>query len=179
MTASRRLSIFGFFTLVALLAGLVAATQDIASAFHYPRQFGGGLADVGRLRVYPPWAFLGWYGRYYRAYPRAFDLASLVGLAVGLMPLAAAIVVVRRTRRSPRAFGAAAWARIEDVKRAKLIDPKGRMTGRVLGRFGSHYLTYHGVEACDHRRRLPKREGGWSRRPDPRRLAVERVRLRP
>ena len=146
MTASRRLSIFGFLTLVALLAGLVAATQDIASAFHYPRQFGGGLADVGRVRVYPPWAFMGWYGRYYRAYPHALDLASLVGLAVGLMPLAAAIVVVRRTRRSPRAFGAAAWARIEDVKRAKLIDPKGRMTGRVLGRFGSHYLTYHGVE---------------------------------
>ena len=146
MTASRRLSILGFLTLFALLTGLAAATQDIASAFHYPRQFGGGLADVGRLRVYPPWSFLDWYGRYYRAYPHAFDLASLVGLAVGLMPLAAAIVVVRRTRRSPRAFGAAAWARIEDVKRAKLIDPKGRMTGRVLGRFGGRYLTYHGVE---------------------------------
>ena len=107
MTASRRLSIFGFLTLVALLAGLVAATQDIASAFHYPRQFGGGLADVGRVRVYPPWAFMGWYGRYYRAYPHALDLASLVGLAVGLMPLAAAIVVVRRTPP----FAARFWSR--------------------------------------------------------------------
>ena len=37
MTASRRLSIFGFLTLLALLAGLAAATQDIATAFHYPR----------------------------------------------------------------------------------------------------------------------------------------------
>ena len=179
MTASRRLSIFGFLTLLALLAGLAAATQDIASAFHYPRQFGGGLADVGRLRVYPPWAFFGWYGRYYRAYPHAFDLASLVGLAVGLIPLAVAIVVVRRTRRLPRAFGAAAWARIEDVKRAKLIDPKARMTGRILGPFRRPLPDLSRDRTRHHRRRVAEREGGRPCRADPDRLATERVRLRP
>jgi type IV secretion system protein VirD4 len=146
MTASRRLSTFAVLAVFALLAGLATATQDVAAAFHFPREFGGGLADVGQVRIYPPWAFLGWYARFDRTYPRAFDLASLMGLAVAMVPLAVAIVVVRRTRRSPRAFGAAAWARIEDVKRAKLIDPKGRMNGRVLGRFGGRYLTYQGIE---------------------------------
>jgi type IV secretion system protein VirD4 len=135
MTASRRLSVFSLLAVLSFTAGLVAATQDVAAAFHFPREFGGGLADIGPIRFYPPWAFLGWYARFDRTYPQAFDLASLVGLAVGLVPLALAIVLVRRGRRLPRAFGAAAWAQIEDVKRAKLIDPKGRMTGRVLGRF--------------------------------------------
>ena len=146
MTVSRRLIVFGLIALLALTAGLFAATQDVAAAFHFPREFGGGIADIGPVRVYPPWAFVGWYARFDRAYPRAFDLASLVGLAVAMVPLALAVVVVRRGRRSPRAFGAAAWAQIEDVKRAKLIDPKGRMSGRVLGRFGGRYLTYHGIE---------------------------------
>jgi type IV secretion system protein VirD4 len=131
---------------LALLAGLVTATQQAASAFHYPWEFGGGLADVGLVRIYPPWAILGWYAHYAGRYPKAFDMASLWGLAAAMIPVGMAIGMARRFRRSPPAFGANAWARAEDIRRAKLIDPKGTIRGRVLGRFAGRYLTYEGVE---------------------------------
>ena len=40
--------------------------------------FGGGLFDVGRVRLYAPWSFVGWYVRYARSYQQAFDLAALI-----------------------------------------------------------------------------------------------------
>ena len=48
----------------ATLIALSIATQIVAHDFHYPREFGRGLLDVGRLRIYAPWAFVGWYGRF-------------------------------------------------------------------------------------------------------------------
>ena len=146
MTLSKRSRVVLPLAGLALLAGLVAATQDVAAAFHYPRDFGGGLVDVGRVRIYPPWAIIGWYGRYAASYPHAFDEASLWGLLAAMIPVAIAIGVARRYRRSPPAFGAGAWARTDDVRRAKLIDPKGSIRGRVLGRFAGRYLTYEGIE---------------------------------
>jgi type IV secretion system protein VirD4 len=146
MSPSGRLKTFVLLALFGGLLGLGVATQDVAAVFHFPREFGRGLADVGRVRIYPPWAFLAWYARFERSYPRVFDTASLWGLLAGLIPLAAAVAVVRRTGRSPKAFGARAWAQLPDVRRAKLIDPKGEISGRVLGRFAGRYLTYNGVE---------------------------------
>lgn len=146
MSPPARLQIFAGLTLLAAVLGLSVATQTVAAGFHFPHEFGGGLADFGAVRMYPPWAFVGWYLRYERSYPRAFDAAALWGLGAALIPISIAVVVVRRTGRSPRAFGAAAWAELADVRRAKLIDPKGQITGRVLGRFGGRYLTYQGVE---------------------------------
>eukprot|EP01037_Dinobryon_pediforme_P015028 gene15027-15168_t len=102
--------------------------------------------DVGLWRVYGPWEAVGWYGRYARFYPQQFDQASLWGLLAAFLPVTVAIGVSRRWRRVPSKFGAAAWAGLEDVKRAKLLDPSGTITGRVLGRFGGRYLTYSGVE---------------------------------
>jgi type IV secretion system protein VirD4 len=131
---------------LALLAGLVTATQQVAGAFHYPHEFGGGLADVGAVRIYPPWAIVAWYAHYAGRYPQVFDTASLWGLAAAMIPVGMAIGVARRFRRSPPAFGADAWARAEDVRRASLIDPKGAIRGRVLGRFAGRYLTYEGIE---------------------------------
>ena len=63
-----------------------------------------------------------------------------------MIPLGIAIGLTRRFRRQPPAFGRDAWAELEDVRRAKLIDPKGEVSGRVLGRFDGRYLTYGGVE---------------------------------
>jgi len=130
----------------AIVLGLTVATQQAASAFHYPRAFGGGLGDLGPVRLYPPWSILVWYARFAGAYPRAFDLASLWGLGVALIPLVIAIRLSRRFRRNPPPFGRDAWALAADVKRAGLIDPKGQIRGRVLGRFAGRYLTYEGIE---------------------------------
>ncbi|MBN9318724.1 MAG: type IV secretory system conjugative DNA transfer family protein [Caulobacterales bacterium] len=146
MTASKRLRIVLPFAALALLLGLVVATQMVAAAFHYPRAFGSGWADVAGVRLYPPWAVLSWYGRWAARYPKAFDEASLWGLAAAMIPLGIAIGLTRRFRRQPPAFGRDAWAELEDVRRAKLIDPKGEVSGRVLGRFDGRYLTYGGVE---------------------------------
>ena len=146
MTAAKRLQMVLPFAVLAIVLGLWASTQAAAAGFHFPREFGRGWADVGSVRIYPPWAFVGWYGRYAATYPKAFDEASLWGLAVAMIPMGGAIAVARRFRRKPPAFGADAWAGPDDVRRAKLIDPKGEITGRVLGRFGGKYLTYAGVE---------------------------------
>ncbi|HTX48090.1 MAG TPA: type IV secretory system conjugative DNA transfer family protein [Caulobacteraceae bacterium] len=146
MTPSARLQLFLGLALSAALVGLAVATQTVAAGFHFPLEFGRGLADLGHLRIYPPWAYVGWYAAYERLYPRAFDEAALWGLGAAMIPISIAVGVMRRTARSPRAFGAAAWARLEDVRRARLIDPRGKITGRVLGRFAGRYLTYQGVE---------------------------------
>ena len=131
---------------LALLGGFVTATQVVAATFHFPREFGHGLADVGRVRLYAPWEVVGWYARYAGRYPRAFDGASFWSLLAAFPPIVVAIRLSRGVRRDPPVFGADAWARVEDVRRAKLIDPKGEIRGRVLGRYNGRYLTYGGVE---------------------------------
>lgn len=146
MSPAARLRTFLTLGLFAVVTGLAVASQSVAWTFHFPREFGRGLVDVGAVRIYPPWAFVGWYGAFERTYPRPFDEAALYGLAASMLPLSLAIVVMRRTARSPRKFGADAWARLRDVQRAKLIDGSGKVRGRVLGRFDGHYLTYQGVE---------------------------------
>ena len=146
MSLPARLKTFVLLAAFGFAAGLAVATQDVAAGFHFPHEFGRGLVDVGRDRIYWPWAFVGWYAEYDRSYPRAFDMAALWGLAAALIPIVLGVVVVRNTARAPKAFGARAWARLADVKRAKLVGPKRRITGRVLGRFAGRYLTYEGVE---------------------------------
>ena len=105
MTSIKRLRAILPFVLLALLAGLAVATQAVAAGFHYPREFGRGLFDLGRVRIYEPWAVLRWYGPYAKAYPRAFDEASLWGLAAAMVPMGVAIAVARRFRRSPPGGG--------------------------------------------------------------------------
>jgi type IV secretion system protein VirD4 len=146
MTVSPRVRTIMPLVLLALLAGLATASQVVAAGFHYPREFGPGMIDVGRARLYPPWAILSWYVRYAGQYPKAFDAAALWGLGVAMVPIVVAIRLSRRFRRDPPAFGRDAWARSDDIRRARLIDPKGEIRGRVLGRFGSRYLTYSGAE---------------------------------
>ena len=62
MTSIKRLRAILPFVLLALLAGLAVATQAVAAGFYYPREFGRGLFDLGRVRLYEPWAVLEWYG---------------------------------------------------------------------------------------------------------------------
>jgi len=146
MALSKRARIILPLAGVAIVAGLTVASQVAAVGFDFPREFGRGLIDVGTVRLYAPWAIVGWYARYAGIYPKAFDVASLWGLAAAALPLIIAIRMARALRSDPPPFGADAWAQMDDVKRAKLIDPKGEITGRVLGRYGGKYLTYGGIE---------------------------------
>ena len=105
-------------------AGTVA-TQVAAAHFHYPAQFGSGLIDVARQRLYAPWSFLVWYGRYQTAYPRAFAGAALAGFAVIALPCLVLIGRARRGAPTPSAFGQGAWAQLRDVRRAGFIRRDG------------------------------------------------------
>jgi type IV secretion system protein VirD4 len=128
-----------------LVSGIVA-TQMVAAHFHYPVQFGRGLFDVAHQRIYAPWSFLIWYGRYQTALPHAFAAAALAGLAVIAVPGLVMVAHARRGRPTPSAFGQGAWAQLADVRRAGFIRPDGAPAGRVLGRFEGKLLTYQGIE---------------------------------
>lgn len=129
-----------------VLIALSIATQIVAHDFHYPREFGHGLLDLGRLRIYAPWAFVGWYGRFAARYQQAFDMAAMIALAAVFVPSMLLIGLTKSTRRAPREFGKDAWATQAHVRKAKLVHGDGQISGRVLGRFNGKYLTYRGVE---------------------------------
>ncbi|PZQ36366.1 MAG: conjugal transfer protein TraG, partial [Phenylobacterium zucineum] len=73
MTKAQKARILLPLTAALLLLAGALSTQYVAHVFHYPREFGAGLVDAGAVRIYPPWAFIGWYGRYARTYPDAFE----------------------------------------------------------------------------------------------------------
>ena len=146
MSFAKRAAIILPATGLAVLLGLMIATQQLAGVFHYPRAFGAGLFDYQGVRVYAPWAFLRWYFRFDSAYPKALDMAAMIGLGVALAPVLLLAAATRRTRREPPKFGTEAWARLADVRKAALLDSQRELTGRVLGRFEGRYLTYAGVE---------------------------------
>jgi hypothetical protein len=103
MTLARRALVILALVALALMAGLAVATQSVAAACHYPRVFGGGVANVGPVRIYAPWAFADWRLRYAGEGPKAFDAAALWGLLAALPPLVLALIAGAsrsRTRRS-------------------------------------------------------------------------------
>ena len=129
------------------LIGLWAATQTAGHLFHYPPPFGAGWAGVGEARLYAPWAFLAWYGRYAPEYPQAFDQVALVGLAVFVWPLLTIAILTRRFVARPPPFGTAAWGGSTDARAAGLLHGE-RLGGRVLGRLKGRLLSFTGVEHC-------------------------------
>src|SRR5690606_29154055 len=79
-----------------VLAGMSAGTQQVAHEFHYPREFGGGLFDVGAHRIYAPWKIVPWSIAYGTAYRKAFDAAQLTAFGVVMFPMLIGIGIMRR-----------------------------------------------------------------------------------
>lgn len=129
-----------------VLAGLGAGTQQVAHHFHYPREFGGGIVDVGRARVYAPWKIVPWSIAYGDRYKAAFDVAQFTSFATIALPMLGLVGFSRRRRRQVKQFGADAWATMRDAASAGLIDARQQPQGRVLGMLGGKRLTYHGPE---------------------------------
>ena len=134
-------------TLILALAGLSAAAQTAGHLFHYPPPFGHGWAQVGSVRLYAPWTFLTWYGRYASIYPEALDQAALIGLAVFAWPMVMIAALTRRFVARAKPFGVGAWGRLDDARKAGLVNGE-RLVGRVLGRLNGRLLTFTGVEHC-------------------------------
>jgi type IV secretion system protein VirD4 len=129
-----------------VVLALAAATQVTGLCAHYPREFGGGVVDLGGQRLYAPWAIVDWYRRYAAAFPRLFTIALLAGLAVLTGPCLALAMASRRFTAQPKPFGSSAWGDVAEARRAGLVRPDGRVVGRVLGRLGRHVLTFGGDE---------------------------------
>jgi type IV secretion system protein VirD4 len=147
MTSSRKaILVLGLGVLAATL-GATAATQSLALQLNFARALGPGWLTLGGVSVYPPWAFLGWHGRYAAAYPHAFDQASLIGLGVFLWPLLMVIGLTRRFVAKTKPFGQGAWGGLAEARRAGLLSGE-RLVGRVLGRLKGRLLTFQGVEHC-------------------------------
>ena len=126
-----------------LLVGLQAATQRQAAMFHYPVEFGPGL-NVGSVRLYAPWVFLGWMRTYAYLYPAAFggNLLILVGCAVS----PSVVVLARMGQLSGRVrqYGERAWATLDDVRKAELAPGADDRYGRVFGKFKDKLLVFTG-----------------------------------
>lgn len=134
--------------LAGLTLGMWAAGQAAAHRFGYPAALGPGWGQVGAVRVYAPWAFLAWYGRWASVYPQAFDQSALVGLAAFVSPLLLVIGLTRRFVARPRPFGKAAWGDLADARRAGLVAGprlRGRLVGRLKGRLLSLAMLVHCV----------------------------------
>lgn len=129
-----------------LLVSAQAATQQLASSFHYPIEFGRGLFDLGAVRAYAPWDIVRWYDEFGSLYPDQFNTASTLAFGLALAPILVAVGVSRRTKLTPKPFGTEAWATLEDVTAANLIRDDGMVIGRVLGRYKGRMLTFNGVE---------------------------------
>jgi type IV secretion system protein VirD4 len=129
-----------------VLAGLSAGTQQVAHEFHYPREFGSGLFDIGHHRIYAPWKLVPWSIDYGTRLKKPFDAAQLTAFGIITLPMLIGVGIMRRRRRQVREFGAEAWGTVDDAARAGLVDRQQRPTGRVLGMMNGKRLTYHGPE---------------------------------
>jgi hypothetical protein len=103
MTFARRALLTVPLVILAAVAGLAVATQDVAAALHYPHEFGPGLADIGPVRIYPPWGFADWLFRFQHNDPQAFVEASLWGGLSALVMVTLAIIVGATRRKSETA----------------------------------------------------------------------------
>ena len=126
-----------------LLVGLIAATQRQAAMFHYPAEFGGGL-EVGAVRLYAPWAFLGWMRAYAHLYPAAFAGNLLILAAWAVLPSFVALGGMGRLSGRVRQYGEHAWATLEDVRKAELTPGGAERYGRVFGKFKDRLLVFTG-----------------------------------
>lgn len=121
------------------------ATQYVAWELGFQAQLGSPWFRVDGWPVYyPPAIFWWWY--FYEAYaPGIFATGGMIAASGGFIAIAVAIgMSVWRAREAKNAetYGSARWARPDEVKAARLLDPDGV----VLGRFDRAYLRHDGPE---------------------------------
>lgn len=131
------------FTIVLLF--LWAGTQWVAFRLGFQPQLGEPWFDIWGLPFYLPPALL-WWWYFYDAYaPGIFFEGGLIAASGGLVAVCIAILMsVYRAREADNVetFGSARWAKQDDIRTARLLDPDGV----VLGRYERDYLRHDGPE---------------------------------
>ncbi len=132
---------------LSLLAGLQSATQYFAYVFQYQAILGANI-----LHIYPPWAFLSWFFKWFSAYKDPFQTSGYVGVMVsGLGLFISALsssLLSNRSYGDKHLHGSARWADREDIKEAGLMDNhEGVYVGGWEDENGVlHYLRHNGPE---------------------------------
>jgi type IV secretion system protein VirD4 len=109
------------------IAGLWAGTQWVAAGLGEAPGLGRPWITLGAVRVYAPWAWLGWEGRLEGRAPGRFREAGAMALGAVLVgcvgPIAAAL---GRKRAAPsEAHGSSRWATTEELRAAGLLREAG------------------------------------------------------
>ena len=133
-------------TVLAIMTlGLWAATQWAAAMLAYQPELGPHWFELGRLRVYRPWALFPWWFHYEAYAPAVFDRAGALAAASGFLGCAAAVAgSLWRARQSGAVttYGSARWASETEVRRAGLF----RNGGVFLGSLGGADLRHDGPD---------------------------------
>jgi type IV secretion system protein VirD4 len=145
MSPSKILVGQGCLVISIVAGGLWASTQWTAAMLGHQPRLGAPLTTVLGQPVYAPWRLFEWWYAYEAYAPDVFRRAGLFAGGSGLAGTVVAIAgSLWRARQSKNVttYGSARWARLEDLKRAKLF--AGR--GVFLGKLGEAYLRHGGPE---------------------------------
>lgn len=120
--------LYGLVVAVAALFGMWVPTQFFAFKFDYQPVLGVNIAHI-----YPPWAIIGWYGRWGHDYPHELKSALITGIMpFGLAVFGIMLLKMRNTKAMEirkKLHGSARWATVEDINKSGLIlvDAKDRL----------------------------------------------------
>ena len=159
---TRAVRLVPWLALLALLAGLQAATQFLAHDLQYHPALGAHWQHV-----YPPWGILLWASKWYGLYPTVFLRGASVGTTLCAIALLVLVMLgmLQANSGRPNAYlhGSARWANARDIQRAGLL-PRARSWGERLrglprepgegvyvgawtdARGALHYLRHNGPE---------------------------------
>ena len=107
--------------------GFCAATQFAASSLGYQRALGDPLT-IGSLRLYSPWAWLGWTADFAPYAPAIFRTVKIIGWTVFLVPwvpLMTVLLYLSRRRPASTAHGSATWGTDADLQKSGMLTGDG------------------------------------------------------
>jgi type IV secretion system protein VirD4 len=150
--------------ILAVAAGLWVATEQVAGALHYAPNLGAPWWTVGELRVYAPWAWLGWErmagGQPAIVFRNASGITTLGAMAGAA--IAALSSLVNRRPEPSRVHGSSRWATTTEIARAGLL----REAGVVLCQTGDAQFETR-VDGAGKVRVRPRRLGRLVRHDGP------------
>jgi type IV secretory pathway TraG/TraD family ATPase VirD4 len=151
--------------LVITIAGLSASTQYVAARLHYAPGLGPSRFVLGDVRVYAPWAWVGWTQRYGTRAPTLFRNAGGITTIAALVGCVPALLVALRRKRSglSTAHGSSRWATTDEIRKAGLL----RDAGVVLCQTSDALFVTH-VDAAGKTRTTARRLGPLVRHDGPR-----------
>jgi type IV secretion system protein VirD4 len=129
-----------------IVLGIWSAAQYVAHALAYQARLGAPWFWLGRIGIYPPWAWFGWDWNYGVYAPTVFTTSLLfvgAGVFFGLAAMVAVAIYRTRAQEAATTYGSARWAERDELKSTGLLGNAGVMLGVTAD---GEYLTHDGPE---------------------------------